>query len=140
MHSVLFDDLLSRLGGMLVAAFELQQLQSDDRFDKELIDSLLKASLKGLDYCDRSGLFDLPAASRLAFRELGLSIGLHAIERMDSNVHNAVKGLKDYASLADRIEEFWLNPQHQGTARWKEHMDINEVMLATSLDPEGFLK
>jgi hypothetical protein len=125
---------------MLVAAFELQQLQSDDRFDKELIDLLLKASLRGLDYCDRSGLFDLPAASRLAFRELGLSIGLHAIERMDSNLHTDVKGLKDYASLADRIEEFWLNPRHQGTARWKEHIDINEVMLATSLDPEGFLK
>jgi hypothetical protein len=125
---------------MLVAAFELHQLPSNDRFDKELIDLLLKSSLKGLDYYDRSGQLDLPAASRLAFRELGLSIGLHAIERMDSKIHPAVKDVKDYASLAGRIEEFWLDPKHQGTGRWKEHMDINEVMLATSLDPEGFLK
>jgi hypothetical protein len=138
---VLFDDLLLfRLGGMLVAAFELDQLQSDAQFDKELIDSLLMASLKGLDYYDRSGQLELPAASRLAFRELGLSIGLHAIGRMDAKTHTAVKDVQDYASLADRIEEFWLNPHHQGTARWKEHLDINEVMLATSLDPEGFLK
>jgi hypothetical protein len=121
------------------AVLQLYQLQNEGD-NKELIDSLLKSSLAGLKYYKRGGHLDLPAGSRLAFRELGLSIGLHAVKRIDSKAYTSLKDLKGYASLADRIEDFWLNPTHQGTVRWREHIDINEVMLATSLDPEGFLK
>jgi hypothetical protein len=60
---------------------------------------------------------------------------------MDSKAYTTVKDLKDYPSLADCIEEFWWNPKQQGLVRWVEHiMNNNEVMLATSLDPEGLLK
>ena len=37
------------------------------------------------------------------------------------------------------IETFWRAPENQRTDTWVEHRDINEVMLATSLKPEGFL-
>ena len=55
-----------------------------------------------------------PADHRLAFRELGLAIGLAA-------------------------ESFWLLPEHRQVRTWLDHEDINDVMLATSLVPEGFL-
>lgn len=38
-----------------------------------------------------------------------------------------------------RIESFWRTPEHRRARSWSEHRDINEVMLATSLAPEGFL-
>jgi hypothetical protein len=33
----------------------------------------------------------------------------------------------------------WLDPSNQASANWSEHEDINAVMLATSLAPEGYL-
>ena len=37
------------------------------------------------------------------------------------------------------IESFWLPPEHRRVRTWLDHEDINDVMLATSLVPEGFL-
>ena len=34
---------------------------------------------------------------------------------------------------------FWLEPRHREVDTWKEHRDISEVMLATSLLPDGVL-
>jgi hypothetical protein len=42
-------------------------------------------------------------------------------------------------ALGKEIEDFWLLPAHQRGQRWKEHLDINRVMLATSLLPDEFL-
>jgi hypothetical protein len=44
-----------------------------------------------------------------------------------------------FSCLASTIEDFWLTPDNRQTGIWTEHCDINEVMLATSLMPEGFL-
>jgi hypothetical protein len=66
-----------------------------------------------------------PAAHRLAFRELGLAIGL-----TDTR----------YAAVGDGIREFWLDPANRANRTWTEHADINEVMLATCLVPQGFLR
>jgi hypothetical protein len=41
--------------------------------------------------------------------------------------------------LGSAIQSFWLDPEHQRGRTWSEHRDINEVMLATSLIPEGYL-
>jgi len=38
------------------------------------------------------------------------------------------------------IENFWLEPDNQSIRTWKEHADINNVMLATSLVPDGYLQ
>ena len=43
-----------------------------------------------------------------------------------------------YTDLRKTIENFWSDPANQ-TDTWNEHRDINEVMLATSLSPDGFL-
>jgi hypothetical protein len=44
-----------------------------------------------------------------------------------------------YAPSIDTIEGFWLEPANRTSRTWKEHEDINAVMLATSLAPEGYL-
>ncbi|MCA1786733.1 MAG: hypothetical protein LC657_12225 [Desulfobacteraceae bacterium] len=39
----------------------------------------------------------------------------------------------------DIIESFWLAPENQQVPTWIDHQDINQVMLATSLLPDGYL-
>jgi hypothetical protein len=41
--------------------------------------------------------------------------------------------------LRNEIETFWRDPEHQRSTTWTMHQDINEVMLASSLVPDGFL-
>ena len=90
------------------------------------------------------------AEHRLAFRELGLSIGLAAAQRLEQRRQaGALPGGRDtetaldrvlrHLPLRDRIESFWLDPRNQATDLWAEHEDINAVMLATSLAPDGYL-
>jgi hypothetical protein len=45
-----------------------------------------------------------------------------------------------YVELREYIENYWLYIEHQHTDSWTEHRDINEVMLATSLAPDGMLE
>jgi len=45
-----------------------------------------------------------------------------------------------FIELREHIENFWRDPEHQHTDTWTEHRDINEVMLATSLAPDGMLE
>jgi hypothetical protein len=141
------------LGGLLVDAYRLQQLlQQGAQTGTQLLHQLLDAALTGLSHYVRTGELQLPARHRLAFRELGLAIGLHAVERMQQEAGHAgenpvaspalraqLQALMQYLPLRDEIEEFWRAPQQQVTATWIEHRDINEVMLATSLAPDGFL-
>jgi len=47
--------------------------------------------------------------------------------------------LSKYQPLTEAVEPFRLNPAHRETATWKDHLDINRVMLATSPAPEGYL-
>ena len=88
---------------------------------------------------------------RLAFRELGLAIGLHAVPKMlavleggaAAEPRNVVKAqletLMAVVPLAQSIETFWLQPANQRSASWQAHGTINMVMLATSLAPDVFL-
>jgi hypothetical protein len=94
----------------------------------------------------------LSPSSRLAFRELGLSIGLHAIDILTKELQaeparfsNAsglgplLEALTRYIPLASTIESLWLDPKSQQAQTWLAHRDINEVMLATSVLPTGYL-
>jgi hypothetical protein len=91
------------------------------------------------------------AEYRLAFRELGLAIGLSAMERIrliadritakyypGGEISDRLQALRQYTPLIEDIESFWLRPENRRTGTWLEHRDINEVMLATSLVPDGF--
>jgi hypothetical protein len=137
------------LGGLLIDAYRVQQLMQQGALpDAQLLNRLLDAALTGLQHYAQGGEQQLPGKYRLAFRELGLAIGLHAVERMhlaaDQESGHATTGtqlqaLMQYLPLRDEIETFWRNPEQQQAAGWTEHQDINEVMLATSLAPDGFL-
>ncbi len=146
------DDPLG-LGGLLFDACRVaQMIQSSYMKDAALLVSLLNAAAEGLRYFSGTGLLNLPAMYRLAFRELGLSTGLHGVDRLekwlneqDSSLRGneklagAVRRLKKSCPLSEQIEEFWLKEENQAAETWLEHRDINAVMLATSLGPDGFL-
>jgi hypothetical protein len=133
------------LGGLLTDAFVVQQLmEGGDWRDDRMLAGLLDAALPGLVAYTRRGDPWKPAAHRLAFRELGLATGLRAVQLMEGRsvgerLRPHLAAVAHHAPLASAIESFWLDPAHRQPASWTEHRDINEVMLATTLLPEGFL-
>jgi len=141
------------LGGLLIDAYFIAQLTRQGTVPNQgLLEDLLDASLAGLQHYARSGELQLPLEYRLAFRELGLAIGLHAVERMwrAANSHAGhsstsaplraqLEAIMRYTPMRGEIESFWRNTAHRDSGSWSEHHDINEVMLATSLAPDGFL-
>lgn len=139
------------IGGLLFDAYRVEQLMRRDGFEGgALLGELLEAAATGLASWASSGELGAPAARRLGFRELGLAIGLRAVERMSAAVERGdfagddearaeLEELGRHTPLRDRIETFWLDEGHRRSPTWTEHRDINEVMLATSLVPQGFL-
>jgi hypothetical protein len=123
------------IGGLLMDAARVAQLvERSDLMHGELLDALLGAAHTGLFHCLRSGELARPAGARLAFRELGLAIGLRACALV-----GCAGPLEPYLSLAETLASFWVEPRRRDDAAWREHQDINEVMLATCLAPEGFV-
>lgn len=135
------------LGGLMADSYRLAQLAEQGApLDVRLKDNLLEAALGGLEQVARQGDLDERAERRLPFRELGLAIGLHAVAAMRQQAtgdrersRTVLEKLGAYDPLRAKIIAFWLEPEHQRTSTWTEHRDINEVMLATALAPEGFL-
>ncbi|ADN08653.1 hypothetical protein [Sulfurimonas autotrophica] len=141
------------IGGIMSDAGKVSQLIIFYKLPLEgLLLSLLDAAQSGLQDFLHTQTLNYPPQYRLAFRELGLSIGIHAIEQTVSLLSNhpdtfkQKEALKEilaqlykYLPLAKEIENFWLLEEHQKVSTWTEHIDINSVMLATSLEPQGFL-
>jgi len=130
------------IGGLLFDAYRIEQLtRGTPERDTGLLEALLEAALVGLQYGRRDT--NLPAARRLAFRELGLAIGLAGVARMeregDADVRHAVAPLAKFVRVRAEIDAFWLTDDHRRARSWLDHEDINQVMLATSVAPEGFL-
>jgi len=142
------------IGGLLTDAYRLVQL-----FDAHSLQETvkLKSLLSDIELSLREFIthnhLDLAAEYRLAFRELGLAIGLHTISLMQKcieqhpeNYSNAnqlsftLKKLSRFCRLYEIIESFWLEPDHLLVKTWLEHADINKVMLATSLAPDGYFQ
>jgi len=146
------DDPLG-IGELLSSAYRLAQLTVPEGFEKDaLLDTIVHSSLTGIRSYARSNPRDLPPQERLAFRELGLSIGFHALERLQGliqkseegitgnpRLHSRIDDLMRSAPLGDMIEEHWLEPSNRRADTWTAHRDINMVMLATSLAPDGYL-
>jgi len=152
-HSWATQDPLG-IGGLLSDAYKLVQLidthhlQEMTRLEALLID--IERSLRAFVTHNQ---LNLPAEFRLAFRELGLAIGLHAINRMQKRIAqhperfsrakkltDLLTNLSGFHRIQEFIEIFWLETDHQSAKTWQEHADINNVMLATSLAPDGYLK
>jgi hypothetical protein len=146
------DDPLG-IGGLLCDAYRVFLLSTKGRIvETNLLNDLLEASSDSLDTFMARRSLAHSAYHRLAFRELGLTIGIHAIELM-RNVMNRRRDdfpgsqktytwldrLSQYDRLSEAIEKFWLEPGNRSSQTWTDHKDINSVMLATSLAPDGFL-
>jgi hypothetical protein len=133
-------------------ACRLCQLVVEDRLgDIDLIEDILIACRGGLiTLLDKRYLIQ-PASQRLAFRELGLSIGLNGLRiianaitkntlafRRTTSLGRNVDLLLPYQSLGEMIISTWL-PYAEQDQSWNIHQDINDVMLATALIPGTFL-
>jgi hypothetical protein len=142
------------IGGLLTDAFKLVQLIDSHRLQES---ARLEALLNDIEYSLQAFVAQnplrLPAEYRLAFRELGLMIGLLAIGRMQNRIAQKpgnfsgaqqlitlLNDLKTFQHTHEFIGIFWMNPVHQATDNWKHHADINNVMLATTLAPDGYLQ
>jgi len=146
------DDPLG-VGELLSIAYKLAHLILIEGLERaDLLDDLLVASLVSLQSRASRDFLKYPAQYRLAFRELGLAIGLHALEKLMGLIQQAPRDLsiKDrllsraeplmqYIPLRESVEAYWLDPLNRQAETWMAHRDINMVMLATSLAPEGYL-
>jgi len=147
------DDPLG-IGGLLFDACRVAQLIAGGNLEHTgLLETLLESSLIGLESFVKENSLRLPVGYRLAFRELGLSIGLRAVEKIRElieqesmplrnrdSLHSRLEILGRYAGLREIIEKFWLEGANRKASSYTAHHDINEVMLATSLSPDGFLE
>ncbi|MFW5870427.1 MAG: hypothetical protein ACOCVL_02055, partial [Candidatus Sumerlaeota bacterium] len=141
------------IGGLLMDATRLAQLiDGETSNDYRLLIDLLDSALAGLRTVADSRMMQMPAARRLAFRELGMAIGLEGVRIMrEYLLHNekalaGKKGLMDqlekfteYLPTGENIRDFWLKDANRQFPGWTEHRDINAVMLATTILPGGVL-
>jgi hypothetical protein len=146
------DDPLG-IGGLLFDAYRIAQLMVKGRLkNHNLLEAVVHAASLGIDSFENSGSLEYPAEYRLAFRELGLSIGLSAVKRLHkgieenqnifcqmSSLRQRVEDLRKFMPLGEIIEQFWMDDKNRQASTWIEHREINMVMLATSLAPNRFL-
>ena len=125
---------------------------SPDWRGNEVAAGLLRDAAVSLDAIAATRMLQDPAEGRLAFRELGLAVGLAALERLetgdvaklpsraaDSEPAELLEALRSRLPLREDILAFWLDPGHRRGGTWTDHRDINRVMLATALAPDGYL-
>jgi hypothetical protein len=152
------------LGGLLSDAYRaVQLLAAGQDLPPDLPFKLLTDALTGLNAFARENPLEHPADFRLAFRELGLSIGLRAAEKLNEFIQTQGQindrawaeplvtrqdrrsqrtpgeQLQEYAPLREQIESFWLDRRNRAGRSWTDHREINMVMLATSLAPDGYV-
>jgi hypothetical protein len=141
------------IGGLLTDACRLAQLIGASGLPESgRLEFLLEEAKHSLEALERMNIMGGSAERRLAFRELGLCIGLHAIERTRATLDQRPERFPNREAIAEQlsrcgrflawveaIETFWLEPNNQSSRSWRAHQDINCVMLATSLGPDGFL-
>jgi hypothetical protein len=146
------DDPLG-IGGLLADASRIVQLAVQGGRDYgKVLESLMESALYGLASCSRRGFLDLPAGQRLAFRELGLATGLAGVTELQryillnpevftdhDSLQRKARAILRYVPVGNAIKEFWMSATNRQSVTWTGHRDINRVMLATSIAPEGFL-
>lgn len=140
------------IGGLLSDALRISQLIITGNLKyANLLETIVSSALIGIKYFELENSLNYPAKYRLAFRELGLAIGLKGVNKLfdlidenknlskNSSLKQQVEALIEYLPIGESIEKFWINNENREVESWKEHQEINMVMLATSIIPEGFL-
>jgi hypothetical protein len=146
------DDPLG-VGGLLFDASRLCQLiHEEQQRELRLLEAVIEGCREGLMLLLARGYLNWPIPHRLAFRELGLAIGLRALpiiaDAVEKNKNTSesspallqtIDQLLPYETLSDEIVGLWLPHAEHQDETWKAHQDINDVMLATALIPDTFL-
>lgn len=141
------DDPLG-VGGLLVDLLRCIQLtELDHPTGLALMPSVAADARASLDALSDFTFLDDPPGRRLAFRELGLAIGLRGVARLHTHAVGAdaavprtvLAALHEHEPVGDRILDVWSGTENRRARAWIEHQDISEVMWATCLAPEGFL-
>lgn len=141
------------IGGLLFDAGRIAQFIINAKIDyNDLLELILNSAIIGMNSFVKSNSLRVPPDYRLAFRELGLSIGIESVKRLqkwynnnensfkrNTSVPEIISALMNYSSLGDAIENFWIQSQNRQFGSWAEHREINMIMLATSLAPNSFL-
>jgi hypothetical protein len=140
------------IGGLLSDSARIAQLMRNGFSYMGLLETVIGASLLGVESFATGQSLELPADYRLAFRELGLSIGLKGVKELigwikenpdlfnrKNSLQEHVESLARYAPLGEAIDQFWMISKNWEHCSWTDHQDINMVMLATSLAPDEFL-
>lgn len=129
-------------GALLADAWVLARLDGSTPQRQRTLERVIAAAALSLREVGDSAILDLPAHRRTAFRELGLAIGLAAIERLADERppgERYLEELREAAPLRHRITDFWLDDENRRAPTWVEHDDISTVMLATAVSPAGYL-
>lgn len=135
-------------GSLLTDAWSLARLPEGNGERSRILEQVIHDAAVSLRQVRDTRLLELPASQRLAFRELGLAIGLAAVARLGPRLETAdlsgdarrqVAELRTSLPMRSTITEFWLDPANRRSATWLEHEDINTVMLATAVAPAGYL-
>ena len=148
------DDPLG-IGGLLCCAYQVAQMIGSGYFQRhDLLEALLNdapAGFRGL--CGPQS----PGAERRTSAGIQGTGSDHWHARSRTAVRTAYRkkticsetemlcastriALMRYKPLIETIENFWLEDSARKANTWREHLDINMVMLATSLAPDGFLQ
>lgn len=150
--SLATDDPLG-IGGLLDDSSRIAQLMIRYGLGYgSLLEAIISSALPGIKAFTRSGSLGYPAEYRLAFRELGLSIGISAAEDLQKLIEKNQSLFQEEACLdglvgelvkcmplKEMIEQFWIDSKNRESSTWTEHREINMVMLATSVAPNEFL-
>jgi len=123
----------------------------------DLVDFALLDARAGLEVYERSRRSMVGRRPGIAFRELGLAEGLHRARRLRDRfestglasesaigvgIDDAARRESISASLAELarfdplgtwIERHWIEASCRGLSEWQDHLDINEISLASSL-------
>ncbi len=100
--------------------------------DAGLLETVVESALLGMKSFAKNETLEYPADYRLAFRELGLSIGLSAVENVRRRsrriqsycmgivpLQRRIEELMGYMPLRETIEQFWMD----GKNRQASHLD-----------------
>lgn len=136
-------------GGLLVDTLRCAQLATRRHpTGSALLGRVMRDALRSLERLSGFNVLRQPAGARLAFRELGLALGLRALGELDGlrrppgvMIDEAVVGsLRRFEPVGTRIVDFWSEEGSRAVDTWIDHRDISEVMWATCLVPAGFLE
>ena len=138
------------IGGLLHAATgQCALIESGDLDFEPMLHDLLAAIHRSLEFFSSDARFSQPLERRLAFRELGLALGVQGIDAMLVSIKRAperfgapgdlealaarLDSMSKFSLLAPHLEETWDAESARATRGWLEHIDINQIMLAASL-------